>query len=768
MPSLTLSFFVVITVLLVAWWWLFGLSRQRVAKGPDTEPAVRRRSLLARWRFTGQTLGGFSYTSLILVSVFGLFLELLIIRWVSSEIRIFAYFKNFVLIACFLGFGMGCFLCRRPIHLWTTLGALILVTLLIELPVVSLRNVIDSLPNYLGTVSDVHIWGLHSLPWQTELIVGLAGAVGVTVSLFLLISLIFIPVGQLVGWYLENARYGIMAYTVNVLGSLAGILLYTVLCFLDQGPAAWFAIAGVLLTGFLWKVSVLRWTSLLSFAACTGIVSLAGLSEPHVIWSPYQKLSVTPVYGEGRELLSYQLRTNNSWYQQIIDLSDDFVSTHEYLFENVPIELNAYNLSYRFHPAPESVLILGSGMGNDVAAALRNGADRVVAVEIDPLILKLGSHLHFEKPYLSPKVEVVVDDARNYIENTNARFDMIVFSLLDSHTTSSHFSNIRTDNYVYTVEALEATRRALEPDGVLVLKFQVETPWIAGRLHRLLTETFGREPLQIQAQKSHTTIGRFFVTGSEARMARVMSDPAFAAYVLRHSQVRIEPCRPTIDDWPYFYQREPGLPASVVVVSVTLLFAGALAIRGGGTPLRSIRWHFFFLGAGFMLLEVQIVSKTALLFGATWVVNSIVIAALLMMIVAANVCAKLVPKLPTAVAYAGLTVTILVSYVLPPRELLVDSLSLRVLTAGGVLCAPAFFASLVFIRSFARAGFGGEAIGSNLFGSLVGGLLESLSYWLGIEALLLIAGGLYAASLIALPLVSRQAIRLPTGAPSLR
>lgn len=768
MLSLTLSFLIVITVLLVAWWWLFGLSRQRVAEGLDAEQAAKRRSLLARWRFTAQTLGGFSYTSLILVSVFGLFLELLIIRWVSSEIRIFAYFKNFVLIACFLGFGMGCFLCRRPIHLWTTLGALILVTLLIELPVASLRNVIDSLPNYLGTVSDVHIWGLPSLPWKTKLIVGLAGAVGVTVSLFLLISLIFIPVGQLVGWYLENARHGIMAYTVNVLGSLAGILLYTVLCFLDQGPATWFAIAGVLLTGLLWKVSVLRWTSLVAFAGCVGLVGLAMPNEPDTFWSPYQKLAIAPEHDDSGEVISYQLTTNNSWYQQIIDLSDEFVSTHEYLFENVPIELNAYNLAYRFHPAPDSVLVLGSGMGNDVAAALRNGAGSVVAVEIDPLILRLGRERHFERPYDSPKVHVVLGDARNYIEHADRRFDMIVFSLLDSHTTSSHFSNIRTDNYVYTVEALGVTKRLLEPDGVLVVKFQVETPWIAGRLHDLLTRVFEQRPLQMQAEKSYTTEGRFFVTGSEERIAQAMSDPAFAAYVHRRGRVAMEPCSLTTDDWPYFYQREPGLPASVVIVSVALLLAGALAIRGGGTPLRSIRWHFFFLGAGFMLLEVQIVSKTALLFGATWVVNSIVIAALLLMIVAANICAKLVPKLPTAVAYAGLAVTILVSYALPPRELLVDSPSLRVLAAGGVLCAPAFFASLVFIRSFARAGFGGEAIGSNLFGALVGGLLESLSYWLGIEALLLIAGGLYAASLIALPLVSRQAVRLPTGAQALR
>ena len=49
-----------------------------------------------------QELGGFSYRQLILISVVSLFVEMMMIRWVSSEIRIFAYFKNFVLVACFL------------------------------------------------------------------------------------------------------------------------------------------------------------------------------------------------------------------------------------------------------------------------------------------------------------------------------------------------------------------------------------------------------------------------------------------------------------------------------------------------------------------------------------------------------------------------------------------------------------------------------------------------------------------------------------------
>ena len=46
------------------------------------------------------------------------------------------------------------------------------------------------------------------------------------------------------------------------------------------------------------------------------------------------------------------------------------------------------------------------------------------------------------------------------------------------------------------------------------------------------------------------------------------------------------------------------------------------------------------------------------------------------------------------------------------------------------------------------AGFRAEAFGSNLVGSLVGGLLESLSYLIGIKALVIVAAVLYAASAI--------------------
>jgi hypothetical protein len=161
-----------------------------------------------------------------------------------------------------------------------------------------------------------------------------------------------------------------------------------------------------------------------------------------------------------------------------------------------------------------------------------------------------------------------------------------------------------------------------------------------------------------------------------------------------------------------------------------------------------IQWRFLLLGVAFLLLKVQVKSRMALLFGTTWNVNSIVISRLLLLIVAANLVVSVKPRFSREVAYIGLCVSLGISYLIPIRLYFFDSVWLKALAATLVLCVPVFFAGIIFIQSFSKSGFSGEALGSNLMGAIVGGLLESLSYWTGLKSLVIYAACFYFASFL--------------------
>ncbi len=58
-----------------------------------------------------EDLGGYTVRGLVLSSALGLYLELLLIRWISSKIRVFAYFKNFVAVLY-----LGAWMRYRSLH----------------------------------------------------------------------------------------------------------------------------------------------------------------------------------------------------------------------------------------------------------------------------------------------------------------------------------------------------------------------------------------------------------------------------------------------------------------------------------------------------------------------------------------------------------------------------------------------------------------------------------------------------------------------------
>jgi len=753
LPALLLSWLTI-----YAAYWLLGVAN--FPRWPG------RNAVLDRWgRIEPSSLNADSIGALTLISVVSLFMELVFVRWVASEIRVFAYFKSLVLIACFLGFGLGCYMTRNKIRLAYTVVPLLALVLLVELPWDALRRLIMNLSGFIAWFSDVHIFSRAYFTGNpTWGIISAVIAISIVIPIFGLVAISFVPIGQLVGWYLEHSQKGVTAYSINVVASIAGIWIFTALSFLSTPPVVWFALLFAGLLVFFWRWPDVRRT-LIATAAATFVLFAMGSTKrtwwgeeswkgasqselalkpgpSQVLWSPYQKLTLVPLQN-GEKVERWILSTNDSWYQGILDMSDPAVQTDQALAQRASIRFHQYNLPYQFlRTPPTRVLIAGGGMGNDAAGAVRNGAKEVDVVEIDPLIVARGRDVHFEHPYRNPGVHVYVNDARAYLENSTRRYDMVVFSILDSHTTTSNYTNIRLDNYVYTLEAMHATKKLMTANGLFVMSFSSERPWFAQRLKDVLTKAFGKEPLLIRGRMNF-----FVVSPGTGVDDAVAADPELRSFLATHTNVKLEPASALTDDWPYLYQQSRGIPMIVWVMSTGLIIVCTLAFKSLKQSKGRLDWHFFFLGAAFMLLEVQIISKTALLFGTTWLVNAIVISALLLFILLANLVVSKVPHFPRVVAYVGLFATLLVSYLVPAHAIFFESMLMREVAAMALYCSPVFFAGLVFIASFREAGFRADAFGSNLLGSLVGGLLDSLSFAIGLSALVLVAALLYLLSL---------------------
>jgi hypothetical protein len=168
-------------------------------------------------------------------------------------------------------------------------------------------------------------------------------------------------------------------------------------------------------------------------------------------------------------------------------------------------------------------------------------------------------------------------------------------------------------------------------------------------------------------------------------------------------------------------------------------------------------WHFFFLGAAFMLLEVQNISKAAVVLGNTWWVNAVIISSILVLILLANLTAAKLPRLPLELVYALLIASCLVLFVVDISQFASLPYATKAVVVGLWTSLPMLFSGIIFIRSFASVPGKDKALGANLFGSLCGGLLQSITFIIGIKALLLIVAALYMAAFFTRPRASQQA-----------
>jgi SAM-dependent methyltransferase len=445
----------------------------------------------------------------------------------------------------------------------------------------------------------------------------------------------------------------------------------------------------------------------------------------------------------------FQVSVNEDSHQQAFDLGGEAAAKGE-----LATRRRIYDEPYRYGPN-RRVLILGAGTGNDVAAALRAGARHIDAVEIDPVILKLG-RLHPERPYDDPRVTVWNREARAFLRHSREPYDKIVLGYVDSHSLFSAMSSVRLDNFVYTAESFREMRSHLAPDGVLAVTFTVHEQWIADRLAALFTQTFGVPPRVYQGAKSSSS-GTVFLGGSPVGGNVGLSSgfipapasgaegtwtysPGVEGYLSPAAFARTD-LVPT-DDWPYLYLRSRAIPVNYFVCMAALFLLSGIAIRRS-SGLGSVRWPFFFLGAAFLLVETKAMTELAIFLGSTWTVNFFVIATVLALIGLGTilVLAERAPSLTTT--FLLLVLTIGGTYAAPVHRLLAWDSPLRGLVAVMLLCLPLFFAAIIFARALAGEPRASAALGSNLLGALAGGMLEYASMALGFHALYLFALGLY-------------------------
>jgi spermidine synthase len=697
-------------------------------------------------------------------SILGLFLELLFIRWIGTEIRIFAYLQNIVLVVCFLGLGLGMFTSSKPIEIKQSLMPLTFLLTMMAIPIT--RSALRSVSEMLSVLSDFVIWfnAITDDPKLTFvfLVMGLA----LTYFTLVLIVDIFVPIGRIIGRLMNTNSNPIWIYSVNIFGSVLGTWLFVFLSYFYQPPFSWFLIAGILIAIFIvWSNK----SKGVNFALFGVIMILAWFSSQtpsaiNAIWSPYQKLVLRET--QGNEIGKYIIDVNNVGYQGMIDLNDANVTANPRIYLPEQRGLSQYDIPYLLHPSPKTALIVGAGSGNDAAGALRNNVEKVTAVEIDPAIIAIGKQFHPEKPYSSPHVQVINDDARSFFATTSEKYDVISFGLLDSHTTTA-MTNARLDHYVYTKESIAQAKSKLADGGIMVLTFEARKPYITDRIEIALEEVFSQPPLVfVIPGNSYGWGGVMFVTGNMQNVQKQLDqNPRLAAYIKRLQEATPlklpHTTKVVVDDWPYLYLESPKIP---ILYYLLIGLMGLIFLRSSRKWQANINlsftnrefWHFFFLGSAFLLLEVQNISKASVVLGNTWQVNAVIISSILGMALLANWVAYKFPGLPIAPVYFLLIVTALGLYFIDLARFGFLPYATKAVMVGLLTSLPMLFSGIVFVRSFAVAPDKSNVLGANLLGALVGALLQSITFILGIKALLLIVASFYLLSLITRPKINSK------------
>ncbi len=665
------------------------------------------------------------YYLIALAACLCLFHELAMIRIHSSYFQIFAYFKNLSLISCFLGLGIGYSLSKRKIF---SLGWVMPITTLQILFMYLLKDTPITL-FFQNPVSEQ--WNIGQSVARGFFHVGIIYAFIIIV--FLINAICFVPLGHLVARLMYKTN-PLQAYSYDLLGSIIGVIIFSLLSFLWTGPLIWLTFSFVILSVFLIKNKRDFLATIFSFFILTFFLSVFEKTDTEDYHSPYQ--NVTVQYSNNNHA-PMQVKSNNIWLQVPLNLSEDhFIKKSKSWHE-------LYSLPHKIKNfESKETLIVGSGVGNDVAATLRNSSAKIDAVEIDPLVADLGIKFHPEKPYLNERVKLTINDARNFIKETKKKYDLIIYSVLDSHANLSGKGGVRLDSYVYTVESFFEAKQKLNKDGIIFLSFAVSTKEMGIKIYKMLSQSFNSNPPLVLTRKDpNKFVDNIYVfVVSDNQLDLDLINTSFKSTNLFLPGSSIKNVDMSTDDWPFFYMSYRVYPLSyMLLISLIFIVSFVFIKKHTGINLSKFSFTSFFLGVGFMLMETKGITELAKIYGSTWVVVSIVIVSVLSMAYIANLLIIKNIKISNNQIYFFLLISILISlgitfinYYNYPTYFLKVFVPI-------ILTLPVLFSGLAFSRELIKSGSTANTLSCNILGALVGGLLEYNSMYFGFKFLYLLA-----------------------------
>jgi len=307
-----------------------------------------------------------------------------------------AVFINIILLAAFLGLGLGCLTTRRLFNLapWLPLALFVVIGCghgFAYLPITAQQE------------------GEHFLGFYAR---GGVSYLAVVAVVFTLSALLFVILGQILGRLFQRF-HPITAYSINIVGSLAGILSFWFVSVLRMSPLVWFGIAMLLSLRFLWFTR--RGLTVAVVVFLMTLVMIGGSARAY-LWSPYSMISVDKL-ADKAGLIGFSISANQTYHQDALDFSKPANFSEKLQYARI-----SYEFPYRFI-TPRSVMVVGAGSGNDVAIALQQGVERVDAVEIDPVLADMGTWLHPQRPYLDPRVKVMGHPAFLWATTTGCMID---------------------------------------------------------------------------------------------------------------------------------------------------------------------------------------------------------------------------------------------------------------------------------------------------------------------------------------------------------